>query len=133
MNGGGMLLFIAIFGGITCWQRYQAARQGWLVEDSAYTVYNPRPRGEGFFSRIFRLGGRRRSAPRRGTPANPNPGGWEEQQQKRESEEADLDRLLKKVSEHGINSLSYVERQKLERITRQRQQQERAFQNDNKI
>ena len=40
----------------------------------------------------------------------------------------ELDRILKKVSERGIQSLSYVERQMLERATRERQKREREFQ-----
>ena len=121
-GGGGMLLFIAIFGGMTCWQRYQAARQGSLVEDAAFAVRNPRG---AFWSRLFKS--RRRAHP----PAapiefpnprpNPNPGAWQAQQDERAQDDAELDRILKKVSDKGIHSLSYVERQTLERITRERQ------------
>lgn len=129
-GGGGILVFIAIFGGFTCWQRYQAAREGWLVEDSAFVVRNPRPGG--FWSRLFktRAGAKR---PARPVEFNPNPGGWEAQQSARAEEEAELDRLLRKVSEHGINSLSYVERQKLERITRKRREEEDAFQRETRL
>ncbi|MCH8807685.1 MAG: hypothetical protein IH986_16600 [Planctomycetes bacterium] len=38
--------------------------------------------------------------------------------------EAELDRILKKVSDQGVHSLSYVERQTLERATRDRQKRE---------
>jgi Zn-dependent protease len=123
-GGGGMLLFIAIFGGMTCWQRYQAARQGSLVEDTAFAVRNPRG---GFWSRLFkpRQRERRPAAPvefPRPTPTpNPNPGAWQAQQDERAQDDAELDRILKKVSEEGVQSLSYVERQTLERITRERQ------------
>jgi Zn-dependent protease len=125
-SGGQMLIFIAIFGGFTCWQRYQAARQGWLVEDPVFTpTYDHRSgAGGGFFARIFKRRGGGRRTVRRPVEHNPNPGGWEARQQERASEEAELDRLLRKVSEEGIQSLSYVERQKLERITRQRQREE---------
>jgi len=41
--------------------------------------------------------------------------------------EAELDRILKKVHEKGLHSLNYVERQTLERATRERQRQERDF------
>lgn len=125
-DGGGILLFIAIFGGMTCWQRYQAARHGMLIEDPGFTVYNPRPRSGGFWSRLFKTRGHRP------TRASPDPvefpaveaDDWRERKDERAREEAELDRLLKKVSERGIQSLSYVERQKLERITRERQQRE---------
>jgi Zn-dependent protease len=123
-GGGGILLFIAIFGGMTCWQRYQAARQGSLVEDAAFAVRNPRG---SFWSRLFkpRQRERRPAAPvefPRPTPTpNPNPGAWQAQQDERAQDDAELDRILKKVSEEGVQSLSYVERQTLERITLERQ------------
>jgi Zn-dependent protease len=134
-EGGGMLIFIAIFGGLTCWQRLQAARQGWLVEDPAGLRYDHGRRGSGFWSRLVKTKG---PAPRPARPieipdANPNPGGWAAAQEGRAAEEAELDRILKKVSEHGIRSLSYVERQTLERITRERQREEQQFQRDRRL
>lgn len=131
-GGGGMLLFIAIFGGMTCWQRYQAARHGWLVEDArdygSGASRDPRP----WWQRIFRVGGRRRDVSRPLEYPNPNPGAWEELQRKRAEEEAELDRILRKVSERGMQSLSYVERQRLERITRARQEREREFEREHR-
>jgi Zn-dependent protease len=134
-GGGGMLIFIAIFGGFTCWQRLQAARQGLLIEDSPYErfygpSFDPRP----WWQRMFRVGTRPSARP--ATPLefpNPNPGGWKAREEEREQTEAELDRLLKKVSEHGVQSLSYVERQTLERITRERQRAEREFQRDTRV
>ncbi len=133
-DNSGMLIFIAIFGGLTCWQRLQAARQGWLVEDPVGTRYDTGRPGAGFWSRLFRSG--RRPAPRPARPIeypNPNPGGWEATQETRAGADAELDRILKKVSEHGIRSLSYVERQTLERITRERQREEQQFQRDRHV
>ncbi len=133
-GGGQMLIFIAIFGGFTCWQRLQAAQYGMLAEDPVFTpTYDYRRADRGsFWSRIFKTGGGRRRAttPRQ---VNPNPGAWEKRQQAEENEEAELDRLLKKVHEQGVQSLSYVERQKLERISRQRQQRETEFQRDTRL
>jgi Zn-dependent protease len=131
-GGSEMLIFIAIFGGLTCWQRLQAAKQGWLVEDPAGTRYDSGRPGAGLWSRLFRSS---RPAPRPARPIeypspNPNPGGWEAVQAARAAEDAELDRILKKVSEYGIRSLSYVERQTLERITRERQREEQQFQRD---
>lgn len=126
MSGGGqMLIFIAIFGGFTCWQRLQALKYGMVVEDPSYE-YSARPprQGGGFWSRLFKRAPRvRKPAPTRGA-ANPNPGGWEAKQSERERMEAELDRILKKVSDQGVHSLSYVERQTLERATRERQKRE---------
>jgi hypothetical protein len=128
--GGGMLLFIALFGGFTCWQRYQAARQGWIVEDPVFTAtYERRGARGGFWRRLFKLKPRRRDddgepARRGGATANPNPGAWEARQAEREAEEVELDRILKKVHDSGINSLSYVERQRLEYIRRKRRREE---------
>ncbi len=122
-----MLLFIAFFGGFTCWQRLRMAQMGLLVEDERFTAYDPiaRPRRLGWLRRLFRSGGGPR--PRRPleypTP-NPNPGGWEARLEEEQRLEVELDRILKKVSAQGIQSLTYVERQTLERATRARQARE---------
>ncbi len=125
---GKMLLFIAIFGGLTCWQRLQAARHGWLVEESRFETYGPSGDPRPWWRRLLGI----RSRPGRGLSAgqslNPNPGGWAARQTQLQRDEAELDRILKKVSEQGIHSLTYVERQTLERITRQRQREEEHFQ-----
>jgi Zn-dependent protease len=136
-GGGGILFFIAIFGGLTCWQRYQAARQGLLVEDPIFTpTYDPRTPRRGFWSRLFG-GTARRKSPANDygppEPVNPNPGAWEARQAERTAEELELDRILKKVSQHGIGSLSYVERQRLETITRKRQQEERQYERGRRV
>jgi len=134
VRGGGMLLFIAIFGALTCYQRLRMLRAGLLVDDDRFATYDAAgryARRRGFWSRLFRrAGGPRPTAPLEhpyGRPSpNPNPGAWEAHLAEREREEAELDRILKKVSEHGIHSLSYVERQTLERVTRQRREEERS-------
>lgn len=126
-GGGGMLIFIAIFGGLTCWQRLQAARQGWLIEDPVYARRQTGRSDGGLWARLFRT---RRRPPKPARPIefpNPNPGGWEAREEDRAAEETELDRILKKVSEHGVGSLSYVERQTLERITRERREEEREL------
>lgn len=133
LESGGMLIFIAIFGGMTCWQRLQAARYGLLVEDPSYTSYDAGGARAGFWARIFRTKSRARPAARPIEFPNPNPGGWEAREADRRATEAELDRLLKKVSAQGIHSLSYVERQTLERITRDRQREEREFQRDTRV
>jgi len=135
-QGAGMLVFIAIFGGFTCWQRLQAARYGLLVEDQAFTPYTHRPSGgsgRGFWSRLLKTKPRRRTVVHPMEYPNPNPGGWQAKQQEREQEHEELDRILKKVHERGVGSLSYVERQTLERITRARQEEERDFQHGNRV
>jgi Zn-dependent protease len=137
LGGAGreMLVFIAIFGGMTCWQRLQMARHGMLIEDSQFDSYagpshDPRP----WWQRIFRTsGGRRRALRDSYGPVNPNPGGWEARQQRLREEETELDRILRKVSEHGVQSLSYVERQTLERITRERRDREQQFERDTRV
>lgn len=133
-GGGGILFFIAIFGGLTCWQQLQAARHGLLVEESRFHAVgrpsrDPRP----WWQRILHIGGRRRRGLRPTPSPNPNPGGWDARQQERAREDAELDRILQKVSEQGIHSLSYIERQTLERITRERQSEEREFQRDTRL
>lgn len=80
LGGGGMLFFIAIFGGFTCWQRLQAARYGMVVEDPAFRRYDSgRSRRGGWWSRVFKTKRRPRAT---GSPIefpNPNPGGWHHQ------------------------------------------------------
>jgi Zn-dependent protease len=119
----GMLLWIAIFGGFVCWQQMRAAQAGLLVEDSRDRTYGPSHDPRPWWKRMLGL----RQRPRESAPFNPNPGGWTERVNEREREEQELDRILKKVSQYGIQSLSYVERQRLERISRDRQEQDRAF------
>jgi Zn-dependent protease len=132
-HGASMLIFIALFGGMTCWQRLQAARAGWVVEDPTYARYDTGPRGGRFWSRLF---GSRRRATAPVAPVespNPNPGGWETKMTERDQQNAELDRILKKVAAHGIHSLSYVERQTLEHITRERQREENEYQRENRV
>lgn len=135
-GGHGMLFFIAIFGGFTCWQRLQAARAGYLLEDSPYETYGPSHDPRPWYQRIFRVGTGRRSRPGPRTPVefpNPNPGGWAAKQAAQHEEDSELDRILKKVSETGLQSLTYVERQKLERITRERKERDHAFERERKL
>ena len=141
MGGGGILIFIALFGGFTCYQRLQMLRYGMVIEDTRFTTYGDTAkyaRRRGFWSRLFK----RRSGAGPRTPveypagrpsANPNPGAWQAKVDERDAEEAELDRILKKVSEHGIHSLSYVERQSLERMTRERQERERDFERQTRL
>jgi Zn-dependent protease len=132
-GSNGMLIFIAIFGGLTCWQRLHAARRGWLVEDSAFAPRGGGRSSGGLWSRLFKGQARPPTPARPIEYPNPNPGGWATRQEEREAEDAELDRILKKVSAAGIGSLSYVERQTLERITRERQREEREFQRDTRV
>jgi stage IV sporulation protein FB len=132
-GGGGMLFFIAIFGGFTCWQRLQAARQGWIVEDPDYMRYDGGPSRRGFWSRLFKSNRRPGPAARPIEFPNPNPGAWAAKQSDRQQEDAELDRILKKVHASGVQSLSYIERQTLERITRERRAEENQYQSDNRL
>lgn len=116
-NGAGMLIFIAIFGGMTCYQRLQQLKYGMIVDERIRSApaqrYNVRG---GWFARLFK---RKPRAPA-GPSVNPNPGGWEAKLEARRAEEHELDRILEKVHREGIGSLSYIERQKLERASRER-------------
>ncbi len=119
-----MLLAIAIFGGMTSWQHYQAARHGLFNDDllgSNHVVHN-RGRSGSFFGRIF--GRRPKPTSDYGAPRRPEP----PTRPRTISDDEELDRLLAKVSKQGIESLSYVERQTLERITHQRKREDREFQ-----
>ena len=128
------MIFIALFGGFTCWQRLRMLKYGMVVDESVryapYKEYNAR-RGRGFFSRIFNF--KRRPKRSVSEPSHPNPGGWERKVQEEADLTAELDRILKKVHERGLNSLSYVERQTLQRATRERQKRERDFDKQTRV
>ncbi len=123
-GGGNMLLFIAIFGGFSSWQTYQLARYGQLHEDP-YVPQTVR-RNSGWWQRLT---GAFKSKPKKPVtpPPNPNPGGWQAKLDREAEVNAEIDRILAKVHDQGIQSLSYTERQTLEKATRERQRQERDF------
>ncbi|MGD8450282.1 MAG: site-2 protease family protein [Phycisphaerae bacterium] len=134
-GGGNTLLFIAIFGGYTCYQRLQMLRYGAIIDDDRFRTYGDTARysrRRSFWSRLWRRGSSKGPStplehPCRPPSPNPNPGGWAARQSERAAQDEELDRILKKVSDRGIASLTYVERQTLERVTRQRQQEEREL------
>jgi len=137
-----MLVFIALFGGMVSFRRLQAARAGLLVEDELFTTYGNTgryARRRGFWARLFKRGGETRRPVRpiefpEGRPSpNPNPGAWETKQDEQARLDAEVDRILRKVSERGVHSLSYVERQTLERATRERQERERDFERETRL
>lgn len=131
-----VLVAIAVFCGITCWQRLQALRYGMVVDERIASIdFVRRQRRPSLWSRLL---GRRPGRPPAGpgqprAEMNPNPGGWEHKLARQAELEAELDRILQKVHEQGIRSLSYTERQILERATRERQARERAFDRDTHV
>ncbi|MGE3180986.1 MAG: site-2 protease family protein [Phycisphaerae bacterium] len=126
-NQDTMLIFVALFVGWSCWQRYQAAKHGMLIEDRDYRVYRPGERA-GFLGKFFKRKPKPTANTSRRSPANnPNPGGWERKQEQERSLDAEMDRILKKVHEQGIQSLSYIEQQTLERATRAQQEREKKL------
>ena len=135
-KGQFMLVGIALFAGFTSYPRLKMLHLGMIQEDpagpggydfsSGYTSLNAsmdRRDKPGFWSRIFG----RKKKPRRAEPVNPNPGGWERKMDKEQGLDHDLDRILKKVSEQGIHSLTYVERQTLQRATKERKKREQEL------
>ena len=133
-GGGGMLIFIAMFGGFTCWQRLKMLKYGMIVDESIkyapYREYNSN-RGQGFFAKIFKL--KRRPKANSEDFNNPNPGAWDRKIKKEYKLEDDLNRILKKVSEQGLNSLSYIERQTLQKATRERQKRDQEFDRQTRV
>lgn len=127
-----MLLFIALFGGFTCWQRLKMLKYGMIADErikhAPYREY--RPRRGGFFSRIFKPRRRPKPSP---PPAKPQGADRQPAPDDRSNFESEVDRILKKVHERGLHSLSYVERQTLERATRERQRREGKFEQDTKV
>lgn len=125
-----IMVAIALNGAVVSYQHLVAARQGLVQEEfRSYRSARRYERRRGWWSRLKeRLGG---SAHRRADEAatrNPNPGGWQRKQDEETRLEAEVDRILAKVKDQGMNSLSYVERQTLEQATRRkRQAEEQAF------
>jgi len=119
-GGGGMLIFIAIFGGFTCYQRLQMLRFGMIVDERIGTYDWVRRDRPSLWKRWFS----RRRRPRVIEPETPPPAAWSAEEADWARTEAELDRILQKVHDKGIQSLSYVEQQTLERATRERQRRE---------
>lgn len=120
-----MLVAIAVMGGLTCFQRMMMARSGFMAEEllSVEPVLSDKRR-TGLWSRLFR---RRPKFSIDVASGNPNPGGWESKMTTEDALEAQVDEILEKVHRHGIQSLSYVERQTLERVTRLRRERDTGF------
>lgn len=111
---GMFLLFIAIFGGFASWQQLQAVRSGMLFEDNPrFNVIKPRKKRRWF-------GARRRDERPASEPSptfeSPDP----HEQSYTERLNAEVDRILRKVSDQGLASLTYAEKQTLERARRAR-------------
>jgi Zn-dependent protease len=140
-GGGGILMFIGVFGIFTCYQRLQALRMGLVQEDAGYAGYDFSrgytslerssrriQGGPGFWSRFT---GMFKSKPKRRDPrtgqVNPNPGAWERKMEERDRLEREVDRILKKVHEQGVHSLTHVEKSLLEQATRKQREEERAY------
>lgn len=116
-----ILLGLAILGYLTCYQERLAYRAGLLGDDNAFgydfsggysTVPSERPRREGWLARR-----RRRKA---------------EEARRRHAEQlaaeqAEVDRILAKVHEQGLASLTRGERRTLEMATERQRQRERAM------
>lgn len=116
---------IAIMGGLTSFQQYMAAKHGYVYEDRTPVIRNRRP---GWWSRLKDRFGSAAGRSEEASPRNPNPGGWQRKIDEEQRLEAEVDRILAKVKEQGMSSLSYVERQTLEQATRRkRQAEEKSF------
>ncbi len=130
-GGATILIFIAIFGATTCWQRLQMLNAGYIVDESVrrapYRVVNPRRRG--LLARMLGRKPRARPAARPvEPPREPSPieASAEPPIDPRAALEAEVDRILEKVQREGINSLTYTEQQTLRRATALRQQCDEA-------
>lgn len=133
-NGGFILVAIALMAGMTCYQHLQAARYGNLWQDDVYTATALQSQADSkpLLERLFKIKVKRNPRDTGSTKktgvVNPNPGGWEAKQAEQAKREEEVDRILKKVKESGINSLSYIEQQTLINATEQRKADERDFQ-----
>lgn len=110
----GLLLAIALFAGFTCWQERRRVQLG-EAEDEAYDVGF----GPGGAEAWKRGGEERASAEERRRAAEAA------RVKEREAEEQEeLDRLLAKIAEHGMASLTRKEQRALERATARRRGEE---------
>lgn len=125
-----MLIGVALFGAWTCYQQLQGLRYGTPADEriATYGAAGRFRRRRGFWARVFGSGhSPSNSAPapsRRPAAENPNPGGWDAKMSEEARLDAEVDRILQKVHDHGIGSLTYVEKQTLERARRLRVQRE---------
>lgn len=126
LGGNFFMVGIAVIGVVESFQMYQLARQGYLREEPWVFVQPKWKEAEpGIFARAWNwLRGLMRRRPRiarhnadfdepREEPATRENSDWLE---------SEVDRILKKVHDQGMHSLTYVEKQTLERATRQRQE-----------
>lgn len=116
-----MLVMIAVFGGYTCFQELSHTSPHSVPVDefrsADYVMIDKRRTS--WWSRWF---GKKRTAAR----ANPNPGGWQRAVDAREQRTREIDRILKKVHEQGMHTLTYIERQMLEQATREQRDRDRG-------
>ncbi len=87
---GGPLLLIAILGGMSCWNNLQMMKQGWAPEEEAPVVI------ERFRKKAVKARAKQQDA------------------------DAELDRILAKIKDEGIDSLNGREKKFLERDTQRR-------------
>jgi Zn-dependent protease len=125
-----VMVAIAVNGVFVSYQHLNAARHGMVQEEfRSYRSAGRFERRRGWWSRMIEGFKRRnsKSRPEAAVRENPNPGGWQKKLDEEARLEAEVDRILAKVKEQGMNSLSYVERQTLENATRRKRQQEQAY------
>ena len=56
-----------------------------------------------------------------------NQGAWQKRLERQRREQEDIDRILDKIRQHGLNSISKAERDKLQQATKAQQDEERRF------
>ncbi|MBI5866344.1 MAG: site-2 protease family protein [Planctomycetes bacterium] len=121
-----IMVAIGVNGVFVSYQHLMAAKYGYIIEDRSPLVRRRGSAGGGWWARLWR---RDRAERRRYDPLddNPNPGAWERKMHEEEELEREVDRILAKVKEQGMRSLTYVERQTLERATRRQQEREQEL------
>lgn len=121
-GGNFIMIMIALFGGMEAFKHYMLAKHGQLVDETfggvggVGRVHNRRSVWDRWFGK--RNGGDRTAA------QNPNPGGWERKQTELERLDREVDRILEKVHQQGTDSLTYSERNTLERASRLRKERD---------
>lgn len=115
------LMFIALFGGYESYRMLQVAREGFLIEDPPVGARTKRRQGLGSWKKVGDRFRKTRTEQPKTTTSAPQPEA-DDALSDAERFEAEVDRILKKVSEHGVESLSYIEKQTLQHASRRRGQ-----------
>jgi len=118
-RGEWLLIGVAIFGFLTCWQERQMARAG-LEETEPWAAGYDFTRGYGGLPADQSAGGRKP-----GFIQRRQQGRWAKRQEELRRQEQEVDRILAKVSREGLARLTRREKKILQQATEHQREQDR--------